>query len=339
MFSKAYSSAFASTGQSVDSWNRQLRESMGSCWSARPPTGLNPSVSYKISAIDEFSLLGISVSSPVAYASTPSHSPGSRQRLFFIHMGSAPNCMHIRGKDLLQQPGECMLGDSAENTTSACLSPHSTICAGFPTEVLREYLPDAEEYVGKHLFQHSTYFRIVPRLLSSLYCITVMHGDNDRSRLIAGGLVKTFAKWCSVSRSDSFADFRISYERVRQTISSHICDPDLSVESIARMHGVSTRHLQKLFARRNDSVSNCIRRERLRGCVLDLRDVKSSARSITEIAFTWGFNSASHFSATFKSEYGLTAREYRRCKNREIPPQLRERIPGLLITASEELIT
>jgi AraC-like DNA-binding protein len=105
------------------------------------------------------------------------------------------------------------------------------------------------------------------------------------------------------------------------------------------MHGVSTRYLQQLFARRNDCVSNCIRRERLLGCVLDLSDVKNSARSITEIAFTWGFNSASHFSATFKNEYGLTARDYRHCKSNEIPPQLREQIPGLLIAAPEKLIT
>jgi len=68
-----------------------------------------------------------------------------------------------------------------------------------------------------------------------------------------------------------------------------------------------------LFAEAGDCVSEYIKRERLRGCLLDLRDASLERQSITEIAFSWGFNSAAHFSSSFKKEFGLCPRDFRSC--------------------------
>jgi len=65
-------------------------------------------------------------------------------------------------------------------------------------------------------------------------------------------------------------------------------------------------------------VSHYIKRERLLGCLLDLRDLDFDNQSITEIAFSWGFNSAAHFSSSFKREFGLNPRDYRSCDLAEL---------------------
>jgi AraC-like DNA-binding protein len=36
--------------------------------------------------------------------------------------------------------------------------------------------------------------------------------------------------------------------------------------------------------------------------------------TLTEIAFSWGFNSAAHFTRTFHEKYGVPPREYRRSR-------------------------
>jgi len=43
----------------------------------------------------------------------------------------------------------------------------------------------------------------------------------------------------------------------------------------------------------------------------DLASAAQRKRSITEIAFSWGFNSSPHFSRLFKERYGISPRRYR----------------------------
>lgn len=314
---------------------------MGACWSARPPFGHNPDVSYRIASVGDFSMLGISVSSPIAYASVPRNSPTGSSRVFYIHTGNAPNRMIMHGKQIVQQPGECMLGDSFIHTTSACDTPHATLCAGIPADMFRNYLPNPERFVGRHLDRNSSYYGIVRVLLASLYRISTAGGDETDGDRLVSGLLRIFARWCTLSNLGDAAHplRRVSYAQVKQIITADIRDPALSVESIAEKIGVSTRYLQFLFAQEDDCISRCIRRERLRGCSMDLRDATLSDRSITDIAFSWGFNSASHFSSSFRGEYGMTARDYRLCDSRSLPDRLRNEVAGLLVLASEQRLS
>nr|WP_291557272.1 helix-turn-helix domain-containing protein [Comamonas sp. SCN 65-56] len=40
-------------------------------------------------------------------------------------------------------------------------------------------------------------------------------------------------------------------------------------------------------------------------------DPRASARSVSEIAFAWGFNDAAHFSRAFKNRFGCSPRDMR----------------------------
>lgn len=322
--------------QSVESWNQQLRDSMGACWRVLPPFGRNPEVFYQVISMNELSMLGVSVTSPIMYDSAP-RARGADGRLFFIHMGDTPNRMNIAGQRLVQRPGECMLGDSELRTTSACDFPHSTVCAGIPAEMFRAYLPDAERFVGRHLEENSTYSRIVATLLSSLFRMATDGTDAVDFGGVTIGLLKTFSLWCALSAFDASCPRhdKVCYRQIKRLVNADIRDPALSVESIADKLGVSTRYLQLLFADQNDCVSHYIRRERLRGCLLDLRCPRHADQSITDIAFSWGFNSASHFSSLFRKQYGLTARQYRKCAPSEFSGVSNIGIAGALVLASQ----
>ncbi|MEM1019596.1 MAG: helix-turn-helix domain-containing protein [Pseudomonadota bacterium] len=102
------------------------------------------------------------------------------------------------------------------------------------------------------------------------------------------------------------------FHRVCQDIEANLSDPDLSLKVVAQMSGASMRYIQKLFAGAGTGFSNYIRTRRLERCRQDLGSPIHADLSISEICFRWGFNGTAHFSRSFKAQYGMTPRDYRR---------------------------
>ena len=98
---------------------------------------------------------------------------------------------------------------------------------------------------------------------------------------------------------------------VKAYIDAHLRDPDLTLESIARNNGISLRYLHELFTTMESSVSDWIWLRRLQQCYALLTHPDHAERSITEIAFSMGFNSSSHFSNRFREEFGLRPSDVR----------------------------
>jgi AraC-like DNA-binding protein len=100
--------------------------------------------------------------------------------------------------------------------------------------------------------------------------------------------------------------------RNKTFIESRLDDPKLSVDAIAHACGMSVRSVHRAFeAEPGGSVSNYVWIRRLSHCAAELRNPGQAHRPITEVCFTWGFNSSSHFSRLFKERFGVTSREYR----------------------------
>jgi AraC-like DNA-binding protein len=102
--------------------------------------------------------------------------------------------------------------------------------------------------------------------------------------------------------------------RIRRYIEASLRDPDLTARSVASAFGISPRYLHIIFANEGETVSNYILRRRLEECGKQLADEMWRRRTITEVAFGWGFNNATHFARVFKDHYGLAPRDYRNSK-------------------------
>jgi AraC-like DNA-binding protein len=100
-------------------------------------------------------------------------------------------------------------------------------------------------------------------------------------------------------------------DRIRTYIHHNLRDPDLSIDRIAAALRCSKRNLHKAFSNDGATLSDTIWRLRLERCRHDLRSPACAWKSITEIAFSWGFSSATHFSRAFKEAYGISPKAYR----------------------------
>ncbi len=99
--------------------------------------------------------------------------------------------------------------------------------------------------------------------------------------------------------------------RIKVFIADNLRSVNLTRESIAAANGISVRYLNKLFETEKCNVTQWVRDQRLERIARDLMDPELAGRSISEIAYSWGLNSISHFCRVFKETYGSTPRSYR----------------------------
>lgn len=97
-------------------------------------------------------------------------------------------------------------------------------------------------------------------------------------------------------------------------IRQHLADPALTPAAVARHVGMSARNLARLFAHNGTTIERTIWRERLAAARRDLTDPRLCECSITEIAFSWGFGDAAHFSRSFSAAYGLAPSAFRKTR-------------------------
>ena len=100
--------------------------------------------------------------------------------------------------------------------------------------------------------------------------------------------------------------------RVKQYVHTHLGDPDLGIERIARDMHCSKRYLHRVFEDEDISLDRYIWHSRLQRCHAALGAPAAQPRSISEIAYGWGFNSSAHFCRMFKSHFGIAPRDYQR---------------------------
>jgi AraC-like DNA-binding protein len=101
-------------------------------------------------------------------------------------------------------------------------------------------------------------------------------------------------------------------DRIKSYIRMHLRDPELSLDQIAATLNCTKRYLHKAFQGEGISISDYIWQYRLDRCHAEILNPNSRAKVITDIAFSWGFNSSAHFSKAFKERFGAPPNRYRK---------------------------
>jgi acetamidase/formamidase/AraC-like DNA-binding protein len=105
--------------------------------------------------------------------------------------------------------------------------------------------------------------------------------------------------------------------RICQIIERKLDDAELTPARVAHSEGISERYLQKLFGAVGDNFSHYIRERRLQRAWADLSNPLEAHRSISEIAYRYGFADSAHFSRSFRQRFGTSPREFRQQKSEQ----------------------
>jgi len=98
---------------------------------------------------------------------------------------------------------------------------------------------------------------------------------------------------------------------VKAYIDAHLTDADLSPARISGASRISLRYLHRLFEDEGITLQQYVIRERLLRCRRELANRSMASRTITDIAFSSGFQNAGHFSRRFKAAFGMSPNDYR----------------------------
>jgi AraC family transcriptional regulator, positive regulator of tynA and feaB len=99
---------------------------------------------------------------------------------------------------------------------------------------------------------------------------------------------------------------------IRAAVEARLADPNLDVRTIAEAAGVSVRYANALLASEGASLSRLIQTRRLMRCQKALEDPSQLRRTVSEIAYSWGFSDMTHFGRVFRKAYGMLPSDYRK---------------------------
>jgi len=220
------------------------------------------------------------------------------------------------GRSAVVEPGDFVLYDS--------IRPYELLFDGGGHDVFVMRLPRAQLKVHVSNLEELTATTVpgqdaAGHLLISM--VATLHADVGRllpssaigvseaiTSMVAAGL--RGLPNANVVKASSLRAYHLS--RIKAHIRDHLRDPELSVHSIAHALQLSPDHLSRLFRTEPVPLSRWIWKQRLDACRRDLADPRWREQGISDIAFSWGFNTAAHFSRSFREEYGVSPREWRR---------------------------
>lgn len=244
---------------------------------------------------------------------TPLHISGQIDECFLVAFQTAGQGVFEQdGRVAVVDPGDFFLCDSSRPYELSFHDDFRQTVLVLPANQVRAQLPDADDLTAIAVgaaYGSGQLVEPVVRTLEAAETLGPAAGalaDAVLSIIVAG------LRTLPAARARGHSELtRFHIDRARQYAMTQLHDPTLNAARIAGAVGLSTAHLHRLFQREPQSLSQWIWTERLEVCKRHLSAPAMLGRSLSSIAFAAGFNSAAHFSRSFRQRYGLSPSAWR----------------------------
>jgi AraC family transcriptional activator of tynA and feaB len=219
------------------------------------------------------------------------------------------------GRDAALQPGDFCLADTAGTYTFNYPANSSQLVLKIERAQLEARVPNFRSLMAVAIRGRdatgglvSGFIRMLPSYRNGITGLAALRVADQTVDLAALALAEVAGTTGLTLSSASAA----ALLRLRRAVEANLSQRMLRCGDIAAAAGMSVRYANHLLLQEGTSLERLIQHRRLEKCKDALRDPGQMGRSISEIAFAWGFSDASHFTRSFKSAYGVSPRDYRR---------------------------
>jgi AraC-like DNA-binding protein len=240
----------------------------------------------------------------------PNHVADDPSDFFHVNVMAAGSGLMIQGRREAEiGPGGMVLSDMTRPYTIDFAGDFAAVVLRVPRPMLLQRIGKADPFTILRVDGKSGLAGMVTSVLRDLPDCLATISASGRLRL-AENLVDLVSAALLSVQEDGPQPARLTLTRAKFWIETHLGDM-LSGEELARQCGVSVRHLNRLFAAEGSSLMHYVWERRLQRCHRELGDPALLHRSISDIAFTAGFNDLSHFSRSYRARFGTPPREAR----------------------------
>lgn len=217
--------------------------------------------------------------------------------------------------DVLLRRGDISFCDIGIPHTNILQDGGEMLLVRVPDGLIQDYLPFPETIRGRALSGQKGVSSIATSMACSLWKqmergIHSAHADALAHQLL-DLFITSYSQAYGTEMSGPFPDAPV-HARAVAFIEEMIRDPALSVRSTAAAIGVSIGQLLAMFIRRGDSFGGYVSRRRLDQAARQLRNPRWRGSTISEVAYSVGYNSVPLFTRTFHGRFGLSPGDYRR---------------------------
>ena len=215
-------------------------------------------------------------------------------------------------REVSLHPGSGAVYDTARPYRLVFPASSREVVLHVPHRALRDQLDDAADLYGRALPEDAPAVRVFAGFLRELAAAAPQLEPPQLAEfgraavdLLASALRATAAEGPPAGARQALL------RAMREYVTAHLADPDLSPALLSRAHRVSPRYAAGLFAGAGTSPAAFIRAERLRAAHRELTDPRQSGRPVAVIAARCGFLDRTTFTRAFVRQYGVTPAQAR----------------------------
>ncbi len=305
--SQLFSTEVLPASDRIDAWQWKAQQICGDCRIQLPKSSFQGSI--EVRSIGGLPLTRFSTS-PLSFWKWPLDSVNLDNRSCIVITQIAGVRRYLQnGASILLKPGDSTVIDSGCPWSSSCGTDCTRLYLRVPRWMMEQRLHMPEIPIGRRINGNAGLGAMLCRLSQSIFEEAERMQDEEG----AAALDAYFGILAGCLGGAATPPQRGPelHARIQRFIDAHISEPTLGAEEIASAVGISVRHLHRLFAGTGSTLGDCIRSRRLEHCRNDLADRRGRERTITEIAFSWGFNDSAHFSHSFRKQFGVSPRAFR----------------------------
>lgn len=213
------------------------------------------------------------------------------------------------------KPGDLSIYSSTRRYDLLFDAPFLQTVLMLPASQLRQKIPGIDALTATTLGKQNAAVRLFTNVVGNYFRgdfgalpITATAHAADALTTLLAATAAAFLPTATLSASN-LSLFHLT--RIKRYAAENIHDPALSVSTVSQALCISPAHIHRLFEGERQTFSAWLRSCRLMSCKLALESETQTHRTISEIAFQYGFNDSAHFSRIFRKEFGCTPRECR----------------------------